>query len=272
MSHAKLSASSSNRWLHCTASVKSESIYPDVTSEFAQEGTNAHEMAQLILTEYLWHSKSEIPTWMNIKEYKDSIVETIKSYGDIDLQDMLRHVMIYVNTCEDLYNAMSQQYDDTHAFVEFRLDYSDYVPSGYGTGDFVILGGNQIVVIDLKYGMGVNVDIVNNSQLKLYALGAYQTYSCLYQFDKVKTIIVQPRITIKPKIAEYTTDELKQWGEKIKPIAKNAYNGTNVEYHQGPWCKFCKCNGRCKAQSEQLFSRFIKTINNIKEKNYGSNC
>ena len=45
-SHAKLSASSSERWLACPPSAKLNAEIPEVTTEYAKEGTCAHELAE----------------------------------------------------------------------------------------------------------------------------------------------------------------------------------------------------------------------------------
>lgn len=133
--------------------------------------------------------------------------------------------------------------------IEKELDFSKYVPEGYGTGDCVIISGSTLYVIDYKHGLGVLVDSYENSQMLCYALGAYETLKDLYDIDSVVMTIFQPR---RQNISTYTTPtkELVEWGIKVlAPSAKLAFNGEG-EFNAGEHCQFCKIKSTCRARAE----------------------
>lgn len=263
--HAKLSASSSKRWLACPKSVALEGGFPETTTPYAEEGTRAHEMGELILRNKILGEIVDVPKWMTEDLQIPDLAWNPRS-GDLealilmspnlDLKEMLSFVMVYVNKCLQIYNNSLEQYKDTVAYIEQRLDYSKYAPEGFGTGDFVVIGGNRITVIDLKFGRGVKVDVVDNPQLKLYALGAYEIVDFIYDIEEIENIIVQPRIA--NGISEFVikTPELLEWAlNYLKPRALLAYHDKG-DFQAGEHCKFCKANGRCRAQAMDI----IKTL------------
>lgn len=261
--HAKLSASSSHRWLACPKSIALEGKFPaEVSSPYAEEGTRAHEMAQLILENIVKCEIVNIPSWISkdlqvdLKESleTDDLKELISTFGTPELKEMLSFVMVYVDKCVAVYENSKANYADAVAYIEERLDYSNYAPEGFGTGDFVCIGGNRITVIDLKYGRGVKVDVVDNSQLKLYALGAYGIVDFLYDITEIESIIVQPRIQNGISCFVIDTKSLLEWAENIlKTKALLAYRNEG-EYQPGDHCKFCKANGSCRAQLKNIIS------------------
>ena len=136
--------------------------------------------------------------------------------------------------------------------VEQKLDFSDIVPDGFGTADAVIVSDNVLEVIDFKYGKGVPVVAENNPQLRLYALGAVYAIGSLYDFEKVKTVIFQPRID---NITTETIDlvELLSWASNyVAPRAKQAAKGKG-DYVTGDHCRFCRASGVCRARAEEAF-------------------
>lgn len=174
MAHAILSASASSRWLHCTPSARLERKFPDTSSPYAEEGTQAHAYAERFLNLFLKTGKTAV---------------VIK-----DNAEMQEAVQIYVNICVEKINEARTASPDAQIKVEQRLDFSRWVPEGFGTGDMVMVSDKYFEIVDLKYGKGVPVSAVNNSQMRLYALGMYDAFGYLYGADEVRMTIVQPRL------------------------------------------------------------------------------
>lgn len=244
--HALLSASGAELWLNCPASAVANEQYPDEGSEYAQEGTIAHEVAQVYAEAFLNKSgHSELDAELQALRAKWG-AETITG-------EMLE--------CAESYAAYIQEHmtsDDAVVLLEQRLDFSPWVPEGFGTGDCVIISNGTITVIDYKYGQGVAVETEGNPQMMLYALGAINDYGCVYDFNAVRMSIFQPRINNTSE-ARMSTAELLDWAEMIvKPRAAEAFSG-QAEYHAGPHCrKFCKHAGRCQALTAYC-SDFVET-------------
>ena len=122
--------------------------------------------------------------------------------------------------------------------VEERLDYSYLVPSGFGTGDCVIIADGTLYVMDYKNGKGVFVNCDHNPQMMLYALGAYHAYGYLYNIKQVSMTIIQPRLE-NISTFECSVEELLDWAETyVRPRAKLAFEGKG-EQVPGDWCRFC---------------------------------
>ncbi|MBO5123390.1 MAG: DUF2800 domain-containing protein [Oscillospiraceae bacterium] len=213
--HALLSASSAHRWLNCPPSAIAAAAYEDEGSEFAAEGTLAHEVAEAIANRRTVSDRLVINQEMIdcAREYRDYIQEHIKS-------------------------------PTATVLLEQRVDFSPWVPEGFGTCDCIILQDDTMTVIDYKYGKGVAVDAENNPQLRLYALGALNDFGIAYDVTKVETHIFQPRINNVTQEA-LTADELLKWGDSIKPIAQKAAKGKGT-YKAGTHCKFCPHAGKCR--------------------------
>lgn len=240
--HAVLSASASKRWSNCTPSARLEEklrdIFGDASSPYAEEGTKAHAVAELKLR----LANGEI----NEFSYK----EQMKVLGDIP-KEMDRATDEYVDIVLSKLYAAWQVCPDAKLFIEQRLDFSEWVPQGFGTGDAVIVSDDGLEVCDLKYGKGVKVSAVENPQARLYGLGALHAYGDLYCFPAVRNTIIQPRLLESPVTDEtLTREELLAWGEALRPIAKMAWMGTG-EYKPGDWCKFCKARAICAARAAQ---------------------
>lgn len=250
--HAKLSASGSSRWLNCPGSVKLEESLPDASSPYAVEGTLAHSAAELKLNMYF--KKGIGP-----KKYK-SQMDTLKAseYWDKSMDD-------YTDVYVDHIKARALAYEEK-PFIDFevRVDFSDVVPEGFGTCDCVMIQGTELNIIDLKYGAGVKVDAEKNTQLMLYALGAYKMYSLLYDIQTVHLTIAQPRLDHFETFT-LTTPELKEFGEMIKPIAEEAYRGSD-RLQVGEHCRFCKAKPKCRARAEEMFGKIKTNIEPIKDK------
>jgi hypothetical protein len=167
----------------------------------------------------------------------------IKKFKESPLfqEEMLKHTDTYIEYIAEVLHGFSSL---PYVATEKRIDYSIYAPEGFGTGDCIIIGGNILHIIDFKYGKGVPVSVKENSQMKLYALGAYTEYSFLYPIDTVKVTIVQPRLD---SISEdsMAIDNLLSCGEIIKPIAQKAFNGEG-QCSPGEHCKFCRAKAVCR--------------------------
>lgn len=228
--HAILSASSANRWLHCTPSARLEEGIADQASAFAAEGTVAHAKGEEKLNNWLaGHGRKKV-------KCED---------GEMD-----EATTDYRNYVIEVFSEEKDRCPDAKLFVEVQEDLSKWIPEGFGTSDAVIVSDNTLHVIDLKYGKGVAVNATDNPQLKLYAAGAMNLYEMLYDFNKVKLHIFQPRID-NINTYELTTDELHAWLEQeVKPKAQLAFNGEGTT-QPGEWCRFCKVKSQCKARAKR---------------------
>jgi hypothetical protein len=252
--HAKLSASGSHRWLACPGSVIVEKNFPDTTSEFAEYGTAGHELAERCLNNDVAAQKYMGVSFNKTEKYP---------YGfEADLE-MCDAVQTYVDYCNGLPG------DDI--FVEQRVDFSPWVPEGFGTADYIKVGATTdekyiINCVDLKMGKGVKVFAEENSQGMLYALGVLNDLDMVYGFsddDQVMISIVQPRID---HIDEWTTSvrALKDWAMRVvKPTAKLC-NEETPEFNPGTkQCKFCKAQATCKALAKHSLQKITGGFDDI---------
>lgn len=230
-SHAILSASGAHRWLNCLPSAKLELEFENKETAVAAEGSAAHALCEHKLRKVLrLRSKRPISNYDSdeMEEYTDSYVDFVMEQLEISKQ-----------TCKD-----------TLVLIEQKLDFSCYVPQGFGTGDCIIIADEKLHIIDFKYGMGVLVDAADNPQMKLYALGALEIYDSLYDIKEVYMTIFQPR---RENISTWTisVEELKSWAEnELKPKAQMAINGEG-DYLPGEWCTFCRAAVKCRARAEE---------------------
>ena len=233
--HAVLSASGSSRWLNCTASAILESKQDDTTSVYAAEGTLAHEFADFFLRMF----NGEI-TESRYKEATDRLRE-----NELYSREMPRQVEKYTDYVIEQFNDAKAK-GTGRIFIEERFDLTEYVPESFGTGDTTIIGDGQIEIIDLKYGKGVRVDANDNSQLRLYALGAISQFSLFYDIRQVKMTIVQPRLDhVSSEVI--SVEELEDWGNNyVRPRAELAIQGKG-DLVPGDWCRWCKVKATCAA-------------------------
>lgn len=238
--HALLSASSAHRWLVCTPSARLEEQLPEKRSEYADEGTLAHEIAELKLRKYYIEPMPKSTFTRRLNKLKKH---------ELFQEEMLKHTDTYLEYLQSITLSFSSK---PYVAVEKRVDYSAYAPEGFGTCDFIIIHREDLYVTDFKYGKGVPVSAENNPQMKLYALGAYLEYSLLYPIKQVHLAIVQPRLD---SISEWSLsiDELLAWGEEIKPIAQKAFNGEG-EFVPGEHCKFCRAKAQCRARANEFLA------------------
>lgn len=237
--HAILSASASKRWLTCTPSARLEATLPEIKRspgafDYSQEGTMAHSLAEAKLR----HHYNQISRDEYRREY-----EIIKAtpYFNEEFESYVDNYVLYVR---------SQIGEGDRPLFEQRVDYSDWAPDGFGTADVVILSKHRVRVIDLKFGKGIAVEAKDNTQLRLYALGAWSKFQEEYpDIQEVEYTIVQPRLE------SITTDgtsltKLLDWANYfVKPKAKRAWAGAG-EFVPGDHCQFCRAKHTCRARAD----------------------
>ena len=230
--HALLSASSSHRWIACPPSALLSKKFEDSSSSFAQEGTDAHTLAQYKLEKSLG-----LPT----KDPTESL-----SFYDEEMNDHAENYAAFV--LEQLEKA-KETCVDPQVLIEQKLDFSSYVPEGFGHVDCLIIADGTLTVIDYKYGLGIKVSSERNPQMFCYALGGLALFDGIYDIDNVRLVIYQPR---RENISEYTISksELIQWAEDVlSPTAELASKGEG-EYKAGEHCQFCKAKATCRKRAE----------------------
>ena len=230
--HALLSASSAHRWLECPPSAVANEAYPNQDTSFTQEGTLAHEVAEVVARAQLFEEPIEYPD-----KATHEMMECAKEYAD--------------------YIEEQKKSNDAIVLLEQRVDFSPWVPDGFGTCDCIIIQDDTLTIIDYKYGQGVAVSATDNPQMKLYALGAMNDYGIALDVKKVELHIFQPRMN-NISTDTLTVEELMTWAEKtVKPIAEKAVKGKG-NYRPGEHCRFCQHGGKCRALTK-LCTEYLDT-------------
>ena len=241
-SHALLSASGASRWINCTPSAKLEDEYGErKTSVYAQEGTLAHELAELYIRHDVLHNIEE-------PDFERRLEEIMSD--EMFSEEMLDVIPTYTDYCAAQLNVAKTNSPYAIMEIEQKLDLTKFVPESFGTADCIIANDGTLEIIDLKYGKGVPVYADWNKQLMLYGLGALQEYSTMFDITNVRLTIVQPRID-NISSWEISFDELNNWAEnELKPKAQLAFSGKG-ELNAGDWCKFCAVRNQCRKLYEQ---------------------
>lgn len=246
--HAVVTASGFERWSHCTAAPRYEEKFPDEkTTVYAAEGTLAHSVCEL------YGRKKFTP--MSTRKF-NSELKKLKE-NELWQDEMIKTAEVYVNFLAE--KAMSSK-AMPHVFFEIRVDLSDYIPDGFGTCDCAMVCDDILRITDYKHGKGVPVSSAENGQMRLYALGALKELYPIFgdNIKRVCTAIVQPRISEDVTEEYLTVDELRAWGETVKPKAQAAFLGTG-DFCAGDWCRFCKGKAECRARAEYYagFSQYV---------------
>lgn len=236
--HALLSASGAHRWLLCTPSAKLEGQFPDTTSEAAKEGTLAHELAELKVRNYF--NPDDVS--------KRKLTYAVKKLKENELwqDEMITHTDTYVDYIRDISVKLPSQ---PAVEIEKRLDLGAYVPDGFGTADFIMFQGEDLYVVDFKYGKGVPVSAEENPQMMLYALGAYKAYCFLYPIRNIHLAIVQPRLD---SVSEWSCslDDLLKFGIYVTERAALAIKGEGDFCPGEKQCRFCRAKQQCRARAD----------------------
>ena len=230
--HALLSASSASRWMACPPSALLNAKEPDQTSDYAEEGTEAHKLCEYKLKQNLGQEMADPRVGM--KFYTQEMEDCANDY----VQFILEQKAEIEKSCKD-----------PLLLIEQKLDFSEYVPDGFGTGDCLLISDNQLQVIDFKYGTGVEVSSEKNPQMMCYGLGALLLYDGIYDIESIKMTIFQPR---KQNNSSYkiSKDELLDWAQNtLKPAAALAAKGEG-EFKAGDHCRFCKLKNKCRKRAE----------------------
>ncbi len=241
--HAVLSASGAEKWLNCPPSARLEESYPDTSSPYAKEGTLAHEIAEFKTRNYFIETLPKRTFTSKLNKFKkDELYQN-------EMDEYTESYLEYIKEVAMRYPSKP------YIALEKKIDFSKYVPDGYGTCDCIMIHGNDMHIIDFKYGKGVPVSAENNSQLMLYALGALEAYRMLYQIDTVHLSIFQPRID-NISCFEISATNLLSWAVgEVEPKAKLAYDGIG-DFKAGEHCRFCKAQAQCRAKAESIISVF----------------
>lgn len=240
---ALLSASKAAQWLNCPPSARLQENIPDKQSEYADEGTTAHELAEIKLRRRILPCDSAERKRLDAKLKQ---IQSSKYYGP----EMENHVQNYVDLVEERFMEAKARSSDAVVLLEERLVLSEWIPDAFGTGDVILIADGVLEVIDLKYGKGVPVSAYNNPQIRLYVLGAWWGWNWLYSINEVRMTIIQPRLD-SISTAIMLLGELIEWAEiTVKPTAKLAFTGKG-EYKAGDHCRWCKAKGNCRARAEE---------------------
>ena len=231
--HAKLSASGSEKWMTCTPSAKAEEVFPDEQSPFAAEGTYAHSVFE--------NEVRFAAGFISKDEHQDNW--RLLRRNMLWSQELQDYVEAAAQVAIERIEAARQRCKDPVVLIEQRLDFSPWVPEGFGTGDLVIVTDDTIEVLDLKYGKGIPVSAQDNSQMRLYGLGAYNELAHLYNVHTVVMTVLQPRLGNYDS-EQMSVDALLEWAvEKVVPRAKLAWEGAG-EFVAGDHCTSCFCKAR----------------------------
>jgi len=272
--HAVLGASSAHRWLACPPSARLcerlASRFGEGTSPYAQEGTKAHALAELKVRFAVYEadgmtaskhsrmSQAEQEQYPGINKFR---YETLRAeLGDIP-DDMEYATDIYRAFILGRYEQAKEDDPSAKIYLEQRLDYSKWVPSGFGTGDALIVSNVFLDVCDYKHGKGVPVKAEGNPQLRLYGLGALAKFGALYDFPAVRTTIIQPRLE---SISDETVNrlELLDWATtEVEPKAKLAWAGGG-DFCPGEHCRFCAAKAICSARVAEGMKMFRYGLQN----------
>ena len=229
--HALLSASSSDRWIHCPPSARLSESYEDKGSDYAAEGTDAHALCEFKLKQALGMEAHD-PT-EDLSYYNQEMEDCATAYAAYVLEQV---------------EAAKETCPDPVVLIEQRVDFSRWVEDGFGTADTIVIADGTLQVIDFKYGLGVLVSAEKNPQLSCYSIGALELFDGIYDIDTVRMVVFQPRRD-HLGVYEVSKDDLYRWADEVlKPAADLAFAGDG-NFLCGEWCGFCKAKNACRARA-----------------------
>ena len=246
LAHSPLGPSSADRWINCPGSVNATRGIADTSSEFAAEGSFAHLIAELA-------REQEKPA-KHFIGHKDTI-DGYEFECDADMAQHVQYFIDYVN-----------QWEADENLNEGKVAYDSWVDGGFGTLDAALLNDGQTIICDLKYGKGIQVFAEDNSQLKLYALGIFQEYGDMYEFETFRLCIVQPRLDWIDEW-EISVEELLTWAEEtVEPAADLSATDT-APFKAGDHCRWCKIKSTCRTRADSIKDVLLDEIDEIRDPN-----
>ena len=241
LKHAKFSASGSSKWLNCAGALNAEKNYQDTTSIYAEEGTTAHEVADLCLK-----NRTKAKVYLN-KTINKMVVN----------DDMVKYVQEYINY------VLSFENIETSLLTEERVDFSSVAPNAFGTMDSAVINhkDKSCHIFDLKYGMGELVTAKENTQAQLYAIGLLKKFEYL---EKFTIHIVQPR-KFNFDSWEITTKDLIDFGEFVAERATMSLSINAKRTAGEKQCRWCKARFDCKALYDYTTSMIADEFEDLKD-------
>lgn len=243
--HAKLSCSSSMRWINCPGSVHLSEFFPSTSSIYADEGTIAHL--------YLEKSVKDDP--QGRQAAIDKAAAFYKEHPEMgdsanSVRDNIDAMMAWILS---EYQKEKEADPAVEVYSEQQVDLTAYIPDGFGTTDVTIARTGFIHIIDLKYGKGVPVHAEGNTQLRLYALGMLEMLDMIYDIRQIRMTIYQPRLS-NISTDEISASDLREWGsEVIRPAARLALS-EDAPFSAGSWCQFCPARKTCRCRADHMMA------------------
>ena len=259
MKHSKWSASKFESLMLCPGKYVLESGMPNTSSSYAREGTAAHELLTMAIED-----GEPASYYIGVGIEVDGDVFTV----DVD---MARFVQVTIDYVKDLAGATGQ------VFVDQRVNYSEYLAcdhdDGFGTADVIILDGQEIIIVDFKYGMGVEVSAEMNPQMLLYALGSLSAYDGVEDtYIKVTVAISQPRLSSTPSEFSITREDLLSWSNTARGAISDCLDAErcpkNIEMFLTAGekqCKFCKAKSTCPEVRGTCLDMVVGPVTNVAE-------
>lgn len=236
--HALLGPSSSARWLACPPSARLTEFMPNETSVYAEEGTKAHYLCEQVV-------RRSLPGWAGLPP---AAMDDLMG-GDAYDAEMKEAAKLYAEFIHTIYDSFPHT---PTVCVEQHVKMTYWVKECFGTCDCLLIGDGVLHVIDFKYGAGVPVSPEENTQMMLYALGAWDLFSATDDIQTVRMSIVQPRIQSEPETWEIPENSLIRWAEDfLKPMAKLAWEGKGELNPGEKQCRWCKAKPQCRAWKEK---------------------
>lgn len=236
--HALISFSSAKRIINCPPSVRLTEHMPDVISEYADEGTLAHDISELLILRHL--RRVHEPEFIA----KFTELQRSKHYTN----DLYQDCIVFAAFVIRKYLQVKKIHRNAQIFLEIKVSIDPFLKEAYGHLDILIIADGYLCVIDLKYGQGVKVDADLNDQLRMYVLGVMISFAEIFDFFDCDMIIYQPRLD---NITEWyqTREDILYWAQNImRPAALLALEGKG-EYKAGDHCQFCKARKQCRVNA-----------------------